>query len=144
MLFSSDFPYWVLQKLAPSALATIFDVSPAMQAQLTPKESGFVAAMIGSFQPVTQRVDGMRNEGSAIDPSARYQLEAIAQPTLVIHARDDGINPFAFGEYAAHTIRGATFMPLHNGGHLLLGHQAEVQTSVNAFLQMHAVGPPPA
>lgn len=144
MLFSSDFPYWVLQKRAPSTLATIFDVSPAMQAQLTSKESGFVAAMIGSFQPVTQRVDGIRNEGSAIDPNARYRLEAIAQPTLVIHARDDGINPFAFGEYAAHTIRGATFMPLHNGGHLLLGHHAEVQTSVNAFLHTHGVAAPPA
>lgn len=88
-----------------------------------------------AFQPVSQRVDGIRNEGAAIDPRAYDAVEEIAVPTLVIHARDDGINPFLFGEYTAQHIRGAEFMPLSSGGHLLLGHQAEVLARVNSFLR---------
>jgi len=82
--------------------------------------------MVAAFQPVTQRTDGLQNEGAAIDPQTQYALEEITTPTLVVHARDDGINPFAFGEYTAEHIRGAEFMPLDTGGHLLLGHTSEV------------------
>ncbi len=87
------------------------------------------------FQPVSQRVDGVRNEGAAIDSKAHDTTEEITVPTLVIHARDDGINPFLFGEYTAQHIRGAEFMPLPSGGHLLVGHQAKVRARVNPFLR---------
>ena len=137
-LFSSDFPYWALAKLARARLETIFDVKPALRAALTAQEQAFVADMVESFQPVTQRTDGLRNEGVAIDPRARYPLDRLMMPTLVIHARDDGINPFTFGEYTARHIPGAEFMPLTSGGHLLLGHHAEVQARIRAFLQRSA------
>jgi pimeloyl-ACP methyl ester carboxylesterase len=57
--------------------------------------------MVDAFAPVTHRTIGLANEGAAIDPPARYPLEQITAPALVVHARDDGINPFAFGAYAA-------------------------------------------
>jgi 2-hydroxy-6-oxonona-2,4-dienedioate hydrolase len=72
-LFSSDFPYWVLEKVARPSLETIFEVD--------------------AFEPVTKRTDGLRSEGAAIDPLTHYPLEEITTPTLVIHSRDDGITP---------------------------------------------------
>jgi len=48
------------------------------------------------------------------------------------------ITGFAFGEYTAQRIPGAQFMPLMTGGHLLLGHHAEVRARVNAFLRQYA------
>ncbi|MDH4283266.1 MAG: alpha/beta hydrolase [Myxococcales bacterium] len=140
MLFSSNLPYWVIQKVAPGRLDTIFDVTPTARAALTAEDEAFVAAMVDAFQPVSQRVDGLRNEGAAIDPKAHYALEEIVAPTLNIHARDDGINPFAFGEYTAEHIRGAELVPLTSGGHLLLGHQLEVRARVRSFLRMHGSG----
>jgi pimeloyl-ACP methyl ester carboxylesterase len=140
VLFSSDLPYWALQKIARAKLETIFDVTPAAQAAATAEESAFVADMVDAFQPVSRRVDGVRNEGAAVDPRARYALGKISAPTLVIHARDDGINPFAFGEYTAQHIAGAEFMPLASGGHLLLGHLPAVRAKVNSFLRRHAAG----
>lgn len=134
-LFSSDFPYWALRRIAPDRLRAIFDVKPDFRAALTADDKAFVAAMVDAFEPVTERADGLGNEGAAIDPQSRYALEEIATPTLVVHARDDGINPFAFGEYTAKHIPGAEFAPLGTGGHLLLGHRAEVAARVNAFLQ---------
>jgi pimeloyl-ACP methyl ester carboxylesterase len=99
-----------------------------------------VASMEASFQPVTWRIDGLNNEGAAIDPRASYQLEAISAPTLVVHAEDDHIIPFSIGEYTAAHVRNAQFLPLATGGHLLLGHQAEIQAKANAFLRQYATG----
>ena len=137
-LFSSDFPYWVLQKVARSSLEPMFDITPALRANVTPEEQPFVDSMVDAFQPVTARIDGVRNEGAAVDPGARYRLGAIAVPTLVIHSRDDQLNPFRFGEYTAQHIPGAQFLPLATGGHLLLGHHAEVRARTNAFLRQYA------
>jgi len=134
-LFRSDFPYWVLQKVGGESLESIFDVTPMARAAMTREEKVFVAGMVAAFQPVSQRVDGTRNEGAAIDPRAYDVGGEISAPTLVIHARDDGINPFMFGEYTAQHIQGADFMALSSGGHLLLGHQAEVRARVNSFLR---------
>ena len=139
-LFSSDFPYWVLQKVARSSLEPMFDITPALRAAATPAEQPFIDGMVDAFQPVTARIDGVQNEGAAIHPGARYDVEAITSPTLVIHARDDHLNPFSFGEYTAQHIPGAQFLPLETGGHLLLGHHAEVRARTTAFLQQYAAG----
>ena len=137
-LFSSDFPYWLLQRVARSSLEPIFDVTPALRAKLTPLEQAFVDDIVNAFQPVTGRTGGLRNEGAAISPDAHYLVQEIRTPTLVVHSRDDHINPFTFGEYTAQHIPGAQFMPLMTGGHLLLGHHAEVRARVNALLRQHA------
>ena len=139
-LFSSDFPYWVLQQVARSSLEPLFDVTPALSAELTPPERALVDSMVDGFQPVTRRVDGVRNEGAALDPGVGYSTEAITAPTLVVHAADDHINPFAIGEYTAAHIPGAQLVPLERGGHLLLGHHAQVREQVNAFLHSTAEG----
>jgi pimeloyl-ACP methyl ester carboxylesterase len=136
-LFSSDFPYWLLQQAVPSHLGVMFDVKPELRAALTLEERSVVAKIVAAFQPVTWRVAGLDNEGAAIDPRTRYPLAAIGAPTLVVHARDDGVNPFRFGEYTAQNIAGAHFVALESGGHLLLGHWAGIRRTTNAFLQRH-------
>jgi pimeloyl-ACP methyl ester carboxylesterase len=142
LLFGSNFPFWVIQKLAPASLDSLFDVKPGMRATLTPGEEAFVADLLGAFQPVTGRVAGLANEGAAIDPGATYALDRITAPTLVVHAEDDGINPFPIGEFTAEHVLGAKFMPLATGGHILLGHHDEVRARVNAFLRQHTVAGP--
>ena len=137
-LFSSDFPYWLLARSARPVLQSVFDAKPDIRADMPPDEAAFVAAMIDGFLPVTARIAGVGNEGAAIDPAARYEIERIGAPTLVIHARDDGINPFAIGEAIAGRIPDAELMALPAGGHLLLGHHAAVRARVTAFLRDHA------
>jgi len=139
-LFSSDFPYWVLRKVARTRLESMFDVSPALRAALTPEERIMVSGMVDTFQPVTRRIDGIRNEGAAIDPRASYALSEIHSPALVVHAADDHINAFSVGAYTAAHIRSSQFLALETGGHLLLGHHAEVRAKAGAFLRQHATG----
>lgn len=137
-LFSSDFPYWLLARSGRGILYPVFDATPELRADSSPDETAFVAAMIDGFLPVTARIAGVDNEGAAINPATEYEIERIRAPTLVIHARDDGINPYAIGDSIARRIPGAQMMGLDAGGHLLLGHHAAVRAKANAFLREHA------
>ena len=129
-LFSSDFPIWAILHTAPGLLDPAFDVTPALRAALTRDETAIVAALVQTFLPVTDRLSGLANEGAAIDPAASYPLDRITAPTLIVHARDDGINPFPIAEFLTGSLPGARFLPLKTGGHLLLGHKAEVIAAI--------------
>lgn len=138
MLFSSDFIFWFIVQLTPDSLDRFFDLSPAARMKLSPNDKTFVDGLVSTFLPVTRRLDGLRNEGAAINPSTVYTLSDIAAPTLVIHAKDDSINPFPIGEHVARGITGAQFHPLDTGGHLLLGNGNAIRAQVTEFLQENA------
>lgn len=140
-LFSSDFVFWAIVRLFPSQLDTFFDVSAEARSRMSKQDQAFVSGLVDTFLPVTGRVAGLRNEGAAIDPRTGYDLAAIKAPALVVHAQDDGINPFAIGVHTAQNIAGAELMALPDGGHLLLGHAEDVRDRVSDFLKAHA---PPA
>jgi pimeloyl-ACP methyl ester carboxylesterase len=137
-LFRSDFPFWLISRIAPASLEGLFDVTPTLRARLSPEEAAMVEGAIAAFLPVTERFDGVQNEGAAIAPQARYRVEAITAPTLVAHSRDDGINEYSYSQYTAERIPGARFISYDVGGHLLLGHQAEVRAEANPFLRQYA------
>ena len=61
-------------------------------------------------------------------------LERIIAPTLIIFARDDLFNTAPAAEHAARKIPGARLVIYDSGGHLLVGHSAEAQAEVRAFL----------
>ncbi len=50
-------------------------------------------------------------------------LGQVAVPTLVAHARDDAVVPFAEGRLLATRIPGAEFLPLEGRNHILLAHE---------------------
>jgi 2-hydroxy-6-oxonona-2,4-dienedioate hydrolase len=129
-LFSSDFPIWAIIHLAPGLLDPVFDVTPALRAGVTPEDAATVAALVQGFLPVTDRLPGLTNEGAAIDPAAAYPLDRITAQVVIVHARDDGINPFPIAEYLASSLPEARFLPLDDAGHMLLGHKAEVTRAV--------------
>ena len=56
--------------------------------------------------------------------------------TLVVHARDDGINPLSVAERLMAGIEGAELLAVDTGGHLLLG-QAD---AVRRRIQRHMIG----
>ena len=140
-LFSSDFIFWSLIKLSPSSFDRIFDVGPEMRAEMSARELAFVDGLTAAFLPVTGRTAGLQNEVAAVDPKAVYELDKVTSPTLVVHAQDDGINPFVFGEYTAKNIAGSEFMELESGGHLLLGNIESVRERVISFLELHTMEP---
>ena len=49
-----------------------------------------------------------------------------------------GFSRLGVGRSTAERIRGAQLVPLPNGGHLLLGHQAQVRAKTASFLRSHS------
>lgn len=134
LLFASDFPIWAILHTAPGLLDPAFDVTPALRAALTPEESATVAALVQTFLPVTDRLPGLANEGAAIDPAATYPLDRITAPTLIVHAKDDGINPFPIAEFLSRSLPRARFLAVDTGGHLLLGHKDQITAAIAEIL----------
>ncbi|HUQ86820.1 MAG TPA: alpha/beta fold hydrolase [Vicinamibacterales bacterium] len=50
-------------------------------------------------------------------------LSQVRTPTLVLHARNDGIAPLSEGRYLASEIPGAQFVELDSRNHILLAHE---------------------
>ena len=64
------------------------------------------------------RIRNARNHDDVTD-----EATAVACPTIVIHARDDALVPFAEGRLLATLIPGARFVALESRNHILLAHE---------------------
>jgi 2-hydroxy-6-oxonona-2,4-dienedioate hydrolase len=97
--------------------------------------------MIAAFLPVTQRRAGLANEGAAIDPTDAIDPTAIRAPTLIVHARDDRLAPFASATFTAERMPVVETLYFETGGHLLLSHHAVVRQRITEFLAVHVPAP---
>ena len=137
-LLGNDAAYWALTKVAQRQLRGAFDARPELVMDLPPDELRFVDRLVNGFIPASSRLAGVRNEGAAVDPATSYDLEAIRSPTLVAHSRDDRLNPFVIGEALVRRIPGSRLIAFGKGGHLLLGHHAQLRTEIATFLGQNA------
>ena len=64
----------------------------------------------------------------------RYPLERITAPTLAISAADDLYGTYDAARYSAEQIPGARFIGYPDGGHMLVGRNADVTSSIAEFL----------
>ncbi|MGB3472464.1 MAG: alpha/beta hydrolase [Erythrobacter sp.] len=132
-LLGNDAAYWALSKVARGPLKSAFDARPELLRIATVKERLFVEQLVDGFLPASERLQGVANEGAAIDPAMRYDLTAIRAPALVIHAQDDRLNPFSVAERIVDGLPNAELIGLESGGHLLLGHHAELRERISGF-----------
>jgi pimeloyl-ACP methyl ester carboxylesterase len=146
LVFRSDYLFWTITTAGRSALLTLFGVNAEVQRQATADAQGFVTGFLATLNPVSLREPGIANDRAtmAFLPEAAFPLEDIAVPTLVIHAEDDGLQPYAHGLNSARRIAGAEFMSLESGGHMLLSQHDDVRRTVDAFLDRRAPTGAPA
>lgn len=134
VLLGNDVVYWLLARVARGSLEQAFDARADLRDGLSAEEEAFIGRLVDGFLPGSGRVAGVRNEAAAVDPDLVYRLEAIQVPTLVVHAKDDRLNPFAVSEAIVEGLQNARLVALEDGGHLLLGHHAGVRQRVTSFL----------
>jgi 2-hydroxy-6-oxonona-2,4-dienedioate hydrolase len=115
--------------------ATCWPRPPEQVAAADAPEHARVQALAQSILPVSSRAAGLRDDtrlGKGLQP---FDLQKIVAPTLVVSARDDGFGTFATAQYTASQIAGAKFVGFDSGGHLLVGHSAQVQAETLALLR---------
>jgi pimeloyl-ACP methyl ester carboxylesterase len=135
-MVGSDFIYWSAIHFARNqAIARVLGTPPEVVAAADPSEQGRVQAMLEDILPVSDRATGLRNESFQATHLRPMALDKITAPTLVISARDCGYGTYANAEYLAAHIPGAIFLGFERGGHVLVGHDAEVHEALRAHLR---------
>jgi pimeloyl-ACP methyl ester carboxylesterase len=133
---SADLPFWLLARMAPqTARRLVLATPPEAYAAAAPQEQARADAMLAQIQPVSLRRLGLLNDSRLTTGAARVALESIRAPTLCVSARDDGFGTYESARYSAQHIPDARFLGFDSGGHLLLGHAAEVVLAVQALLR---------
>ncbi len=134
IILRSDLAGWAFSHtLRPQFLALI-GVSSQVQANMTRAENQYVDDMLRVMQPMSARQAGMYNDRIIGQSSINLPLEKIKAPTLIFHAKDDGLVNFEYGQYTAKHIPNATFVPFETGGHLLVGCLDAIHDETMNFL----------
>lgn len=139
ILVGSDLAFWLACRFARDAVIRKVLATPPEQVHAAaPAEQARVGAIIDGILPVSQRARGLVNEARIVRTLARYALERIMAPTLVISARDDLYGLYASARYTAERIAGARFIGYDTGGHLCVGHTGQSLDEIAGFLGLQA------
>ena len=138
-VFSHDALYWAASTLLRPQLMRLMGASDEVVAGLAPEQRALVDRVIAGMNPVAPRAAGVAFDNRAALPGAR--IAGIRAPTLVVHARDDGLQLYRNAEFAAAHIPGAQLRSFEHGGHLLIAvEQHAVRDAVQAFIRAHTGG----
>ena len=131
----SDFLFWAIRRAAPNLMIRgLLGTPPELVARATSAEQERLAAMLDQILPVTDRRVGLLNDAVVTTQIERYPLERITAPTLTISAADDLYGTYDAARYSAEQIPGARFIGYPDGGHMLVGRNADVTSSIAEFL----------
>lgn len=134
-LYRSDFPMWLLMKLAPQLMYTLVAVPSSLVPTLPPEDKADLNKSIKNILPVSQRRLGVLNESNTQGTQIQYPLEQVATPTLFISTADDLYKTLAVARHAVRIIPNAKLIEFSTGGHLLLGRGNEIWPAVANFLK---------
>jgi pimeloyl-ACP methyl ester carboxylesterase len=141
VILRSDLAGWAFSdSLQPQFLALI-GVSSQVQANMTNLDEQYVDDMLRVMQPMSARQAGMYNDRIVGQSEINLILENIKAPTLVFHAKDDGLVNFEYGQYTAQHIPNAKFVSFENGGHLLVGDIEAMNNETMSFLRENQIIP---
>jgi pimeloyl-ACP methyl ester carboxylesterase len=135
-ILKSDFAFWLMIHLARRAVVENILGTPSKVAEhATPGERRRLQTMLMNILPVSRRRVGLYNDGAVVSRLKRFDLERIEAPTLLISMEDDRYGTFPGAQYTAGQLRNARFVGFPTGGHLWLGHNEEISTTVRDFLE---------
>ncbi|HEX7236954.1 MAG TPA: alpha/beta hydrolase [Gammaproteobacteria bacterium] len=132
----SNFLFWAIRHAAPSLMIRgLLGTPPGLLAHATRADRERLDAMLDQILPVTDRRVGLLNDAAVTTQIARYPLERITAPTLTIAAADDLYGTYDAARYTAQEIKNARFVGYADGGHMLVGHDADVTSAIAEFLE---------
>lgn len=131
----SDLLFWSALRLAPRAMiGALLATDPALLDTASPEERTRVHRTLWQILPVSERAEGLLNDARLASHPAPMALEQVRVPTLTIACEDDGFGTHAAAQHIAATVPGAKLMSFPTGGHVWVGHDAEIFAGVADFL----------
>lgn len=134
-LLGSDLLFWLALRTMPEALiGTLLATDPGLLREVSPAERLRAHAILEDLMPISARVQGLRNDARLAGHPARIDPSRIQVPTLVISAEDDRFATAGTARDIAGAVPGARLVLYPRGGHIWLGHDAEVADEIALFV----------
>jgi 2-hydroxy-6-oxonona-2,4-dienedioate hydrolase len=135
-----DFLFWAFVRAAPGIVTeALLATPPAVVEAAGADEQARVRRVMEHILPISPRREGLLNDAKVTSSLARYDLERIAAPTLIVSAPDDLFGTLDGARYTARCIPGARLVEYPSGGHLLVGHAAK---QAKLFAEFLGASPP--
>lgn len=134
-MLGSDFLFWAaLQLMRDQMIGTMLATDPALVHAASLDDQARVDEILRNILPVSRRQRGLMNDAMLAANPARQELERIVAPTLAISVEDDRFGTYDAARYMVETIPGARMVGFPTGGHVWVGHDAELFAEVDGFL----------
>ncbi len=133
LVFGSDVFFWTLKRFLPAVFARLLGMPKGFQPSTS--EQRVINEAAASMFPHRPRKHGVLYDLYVSNPDVQtYPLEAVAVPTLVITATDDGLSASQNSVSAADRMPHAQLLEFARGGHLHIAHEAVVREKIHDFI----------
>lgn len=134
-VLTSDAWFWGFATLAPDmVLRTLLATDPALLDRVSPEERRRADLIREGLMPIGRKVDGLRNDGFWAGTPAQTAFEDIAAPTLILSCEDDLFGTAETARLLAGRIPDARLVVYPDGGHIWLGHDADLTRDMRDFI----------
>lgn len=134
-MLRSDFLFWCGIVTAPDLMTgTLLATDPALLKTVDSTEAARARAILRNILPVSRRTDGLINDARLAGHPAPSALDRISAPTFAISVEDDRFGTAKAVRHIAANVPGARITIFPTGGHIWLGHDAELFDQIDAFL----------
>lgn len=132
----SDWLFWSAIRLAPGrVIGSVLATDPDLVAAARPEERHRVQAILDGLLPVSDRADGMLYDNLQTNRPQDIDLAAIAAPTLIVSSEDDRYLTARNARALAQRIPHADTLIFPEGGHVWVGHDAEMWRAVARLIE---------
>lgn len=144
-VLTSDPVLWAMTRLWPAALLRTMLATPIEDFENAgATEQARALRILENVQPVSRRVAGLAIDARITASLPRYALERIDTPTLLVSVENDLFGTWENARFTAAQIEGARFVSYPDGGHIWLGHDAEVWHEIAGFVAANGPSVAPA
>jgi pimeloyl-ACP methyl ester carboxylesterase len=129
--------WWLYRRFLPATYGRMVGVPKGYQP--TPEDLATIRALSELQFPLRPRKQGAIFDGFVSNLVAdRFPFEELTVPALIISAADDHWARHQYAVMAAGRIPGARLVAINRGGHLFLGHDAQVRAAIGNFIESAA------
>ncbi len=138
-VLGSDLGFWTASSLAPrQMIRTLLATDPALLDRVAPEEKRRAALILAGLMPIGRKSDGLRTDAFWAGAPSPTAYGRIAVPTLILSCEDDLFGTADTSRRLAALIPDARLTIWPEGGHIWLGHDADVADEVAAFVRAGA------
>ncbi|SMX32144.1 alpha/beta fold hydrolase [Maliponia aquimaris] len=135
LVLGSDLAFWSLARMAPGQmLRTLLATDPALLAQVSKDEQRRAQLILDGLLPISRKANGLRTDGFWAGTPFPTAYQDITVPTLILSCEDDLFGTADTARRLADRIPGAVLKTWPEGGHIWLGHDADVAREFRMFV----------